>query len=240
MGSRTVMVIDNSDIQCRALSRAFSKFNTTTLIALNGTDGLTQASLNNPDVIVLDLLMPDMDGLKVCEQLKKSASTQQIPVVLFTGRTRMIDIMQGFAAGADMFIGKGLGYDRLVHYVRTILAEKGGYDVCEEKQHAEKTHQDLLKAVHGAFDGVVRAGLEASLGKEETTALIGEALQHCQPAWDPQTLCQWADTHAAVRQRMVEFNRFMSELFQLISSRVSHFTAMQLKETFEQQLALFD
>lgn len=240
MGSRIIMVIDNSDIQCRSLSRAFSKFNVITLTALSGSEGLAQASLNNPDVIVLDLVMPDMDGLKVCEQLKKSASTQQIPIILFTGRTRISDIMQGFAAGADMFIGKGLGYDRLIHYVRAILAEKGGYEVFEERQHAEKTHQELLRAVYGAFDGVVRAGLEALLGKEQTGALLREATQQCQSDWDLHALCQSAETHAAVRQRMIEFNRFMSGLFQLISSRVGHFAAIQLKETFEQQLAPFD
>jgi len=98
MVPKRVLVIDNSPLQCKELSRIFGKLGYGTIAAYSALDGFRLVSLNDPNLIVLDLLLLDMDGLEVCEQLKKNAQTQRIPLVLFTGCTRIVDIMRGFAA----------------------------------------------------------------------------------------------------------------------------------------------
>ena len=72
----------------------------------SGEEALQALSEQVPDLILLDVMMPDVSGLEVCAQLKKNPATQSIPIFMLTGRTQVQDIEEALAAGADNYISK--------------------------------------------------------------------------------------------------------------------------------------
>ncbi|MFT5164220.1 MAG: DNA-binding response OmpR family regulator [Alteromonadaceae bacterium] len=80
--------------------------------AANGKQGLALALANHYDVVILDLMMPGMDGLQVCEALRQQ-STVQLPVLMLTARDTLNDKMQGFAVGADDYLTKPFALEEL-------------------------------------------------------------------------------------------------------------------------------
>lgn len=238
--SKRILIVDNSEIQCRALTRALQRLGVTTLAVETGADGLAAASLNAPDLIILDLLLPDMDGIKVCQQLKQDASTQRIPVILFTGRTRVVDVMRGFEAGADLFIGKGLSYDNLVHCVGALLANSGDDGAGVDHEWVLKTSQTFLESLWAAFDGVVRPRLEIALGTQAAAAVLKQAAEKSSMGWKLEALRQGVSHVTAVREVVGEFNAFVAEVFRLLEEKADTINVNPVKEAFEQQLILVE
>jgi DNA-binding response OmpR family regulator len=76
------------------------------LVALDGKDGLAKAVIGLPDLILLDVSMPGLDGFAVCKQLKEDFRTQRIPVIFLSGRDGLDDKLEGFAAGGIDYITK--------------------------------------------------------------------------------------------------------------------------------------
>ncbi len=76
------------------------------IIAHNGKEGLKQAQQEKPDLIVLDVMMPEMDGLEVCKRLKSDSATRDIPILMLTARGQKEDVAQGLDIGADDYLTK--------------------------------------------------------------------------------------------------------------------------------------
>jgi two-component system alkaline phosphatase synthesis response regulator PhoP len=87
----------------------------------NSLEGIKRAREIRPDIILLDIMMPDADGYSVCNELKNDASTADIPVVFLTGKDRNDDMGRSFKAGGDMFIKKPFSCERLLEIVNIIL-----------------------------------------------------------------------------------------------------------------------
>ncbi|UCD17239.1 MAG: response regulator [Candidatus Zixiibacteriota bacterium] len=91
----------------------------------DGKKGLTQATEVKPDIILLDIMMPDLDGYSICNDLKNNPSTANIPVVFLTGKDRNDDQGRSFQAGGDMYIKKPFSCERLLEIVNIILMSTG-------------------------------------------------------------------------------------------------------------------
>lgn len=89
--------------------------------ALNGAEGLKAAKNFNPDLIILDRLMPEMDGIEACRELRDEASTQQIPIIMLTALKESSDRIEAFNAGVDDFISKPFHPDELLTRVNAKL-----------------------------------------------------------------------------------------------------------------------
>jgi len=85
------------------------------------TDGLKLAKQIKPDVILLDIMMPEIDGYGLCNDLKNDNDTAGIPVVFLTGKDRNDDMGRSFKAGGDMFIKKPFSCERLLEILNIIL-----------------------------------------------------------------------------------------------------------------------
>ena len=90
------------------------------LEAADGDDGLRLAKDENPDLIVLDLMLPRKDGFKVLEELQSMPETRDIPVVLLTAKTQGEDQLRGFQAGADEYITKPFSPTLLTNTVERV------------------------------------------------------------------------------------------------------------------------
>jgi CheY-like chemotaxis protein len=91
--------------------------------AVDGADGLTQAAAFQPDVILLDLILPDMDGYAVCRTLKADPTTRAIPVIFLTASNAIDVNRQASAAGAVACLTKPFGVNALLALVETTLKE---------------------------------------------------------------------------------------------------------------------
>jgi len=105
------------------------------LKALDGISGLEQAKKKMPELIILDLMLPEMDGKDVCRALKSNPTTQSIPVLILTAKAEEMDRVVGFELGADDYVTKPFSPRELVLRVKAILRRK------ETAQESEKVLQ---------------------------------------------------------------------------------------------------
>ena len=103
---QTVLIIDDDDAQAEVLAWRLQRQGYLTLTASVGQSGLDLARCERPDVILLDLQLPDMDGLDICEQLYENPITCSIPVIIVSGSDRHNIVKQARAAGCDFYLRK--------------------------------------------------------------------------------------------------------------------------------------
>jgi DNA-binding response OmpR family regulator len=91
------------------------------LVSYNGEDALNQARKENPDLIILDLMLPKLDGYKVCRLLKFDERYKHIPILMLTAKTQEKDKILGKETGADEYITKPFEMDYLMEKVKAYL-----------------------------------------------------------------------------------------------------------------------
>ena len=104
--SKTVLIVEDSPTQTMQLEQLLVNNGLTVLCARDGEQGLHQAQLHLPNLIVLDIELPGMDGLQLCKLLKENRHTHSIPIILFTHFTDIETTKYGFQAGAIKYIPK--------------------------------------------------------------------------------------------------------------------------------------
>mgnify|MGYP001592962183 CR=1 FL=1 len=92
-----------------------------TVLAYDGEDALDLANRDNPDLIILDLMLPGMDGLEVCKTLKKENKTAKIPIIMLTAKTQEADKIVGLELGADDYVTKPFSPRELIARVKAVL-----------------------------------------------------------------------------------------------------------------------
>lgn len=100
--------------------------------AYDGQDGLTQAQLQLPDLIVLDVMLPVMDGLEVCRRLRSSQQTKEILVLMLTAKGEETDHLVGFSVGADDYVVKPYSVKVLLERVRALIRRRDRQGVSNE------------------------------------------------------------------------------------------------------------
>jgi two-component system phosphate regulon response regulator PhoB len=97
-----------------------------TLVANNGQDGLRQAKLRSPDLVVLDLMLPLVDGLEICRRLRADPVTRNILVLMLTAKTEETDEVVGFSVGTDDYVAKPFSVKVLLERIRALLRRRDG------------------------------------------------------------------------------------------------------------------
>lgn len=106
-------------------------------VASNGTIGLSKASSERPDLILLDVMMPDMDGYQVTERLRSDPSLSHIPIVMFTAKTMVDDKVKGFESGVDDYLTKPTHPAELTAHVKAVLSRSISAPVKEAPEQAQ-------------------------------------------------------------------------------------------------------
>lgn len=84
--------------------------------------GIELAKQFKPDLVLLDIMMPNMDGYEICDELKKSSETRTVPVIFLTGKDSRDDKGKSFQVGGDMFVKKPFSCERLLEIINIVLA----------------------------------------------------------------------------------------------------------------------
>ena len=121
MPTARILVVDDQPINVQLLKRKLERGGLDVSTANNGLEALEQVRLHKPDLILLDLMMPDMDGIEVCQRLQASSETRSIPVIFVTARTTKESKLEGLAVGAVDYITKPIDLDETVARVQTQL-----------------------------------------------------------------------------------------------------------------------
>ncbi len=124
-----VLIVDDIPENLQILSNILFEKGIEISFATNGKQALETVEYNPPDLILLDISMPEMDGYEVCERLKKDPKTKEIPVIFLTARTQTDDIIKGFNIGAVDYVTKPFNASELVSRVFTHLDLKRSKDI---------------------------------------------------------------------------------------------------------------
>ena len=120
MKEKILIVEDEKDI-VKMLDYNLSKEGFKTVLAYDGEDALSEAKKELPDLIVLDLMLPGIDGLEVCKTLKKEAKTSAIPIIMLTAKTQESDKIVGLELGADDYVTKPFSPRELIARIKAVL-----------------------------------------------------------------------------------------------------------------------
>ncbi|TRZ48727.1 DNA-binding response regulator [bacterium] len=175
-----ILVVDDEKDLTALVSLHMKMAGFEVLTANNGEKALDLSREEKPDLIILDLMLPKIDGWQVCEQLRQDAVTKDIPVIMLTARTQIEDKLKGFEAGADDYVTKPFSPRELVARVKRVLARAEAEPSLPKRFIKGKTEINL-------DDFKVRvSGKEVGLTEKESAilkALVarkGELLTHEQ------------------------------------------------------------
>lgn len=121
MDSKSILVIEDDDIVSQTIEHCLRRENFRVILARNGIEGLQLVHRHLPDLVVLDIIMPGMDGLTVCREMRADPQVSDIPVLILTARAKDEDKVKGFLAGADDYLSKPFNIEEFTLRVRAIL-----------------------------------------------------------------------------------------------------------------------
>jgi DNA-binding response OmpR family regulator len=116
-----ILVVDDEQAVADMVGRALRQDGHTARVATSPLDALEMAQRDRPDLIILDVIMPGMNGLEVCRRLRNNKDLADVPVVFLTARDQVEHLVQGFEAGADDYISKPFDLRELLMRVRAVL-----------------------------------------------------------------------------------------------------------------------
>jgi len=121
MAKDKVLIIDDEEHIVELIKYNLESNGYDTVVAYNGMDGIEIAKVEKPSLIILDLMLPIMDGLEVCKNLRKSETTRPIPIIMLTAKSEEIDKILGLELGADDYITKPFSVRELVARIKAVL-----------------------------------------------------------------------------------------------------------------------
>jgi CheY-like chemotaxis protein/MinD-like ATPase involved in chromosome partitioning or flagellar assembly len=156
-----VLLIDDETEATKIFSRFLETAGIDTETAASGQKGLQKAFASRPDVVILDIMMPDMTGYEVCRRLRQDPRTTRTPILMLTARGQMVDQQMSFRVGADAYMAKPVRRSELVEAVEELLQDKSG-------DQAPLGHQTLvLRLREDAGATFLATNLALALAKEE-------------------------------------------------------------------------
>jgi two-component system, OmpR family, alkaline phosphatase synthesis response regulator PhoP len=158
MPSSKILVVDDEEDILELLRFNLSREGFQVLCAASGEEALEKVTREMPDLILLDLMLPGMDGLEVARAVKNQAPTKDIPIVMLTAKGEEADIVKGLEIGADDYITKPFSRKVLTARIKAVLRRKGA---------APKNEEGLL-AIH---DFVIHTGRREVLVKGKPVQL---------------------------------------------------------------------
>ena len=163
MGKKSkILVVDDEDRNLRLMEAILLPQGYDVILAADGEETLTKAQEIHPDVILLDVMMPGLDGFEVAKRLKDNAQTQIIPIVMVTALKEVEDRIRALEAGADDFLSKPVDKTELKTRVQTLVKVKAYNDHMRNYQKELKTEVNKkTKALKKAIEKVKSASLEA-------------------------------------------------------------------------------
>ena len=178
-----VLVIDDEESIVDLIKLGLKYEGFEVVAANDGEDGIAAAQRTNPSFIILDWMLPDMDGLEVCRRLRSNPTTHDIPILLLTAKGEVGSRVEGLNTGADDYLTKPFSFEELVARIRAILRRLNYGASVENAQVLTVGDLELNMTTHE----VTRAGRQIDLTVTEYN-LLHLFMSHVGQALDRQTI----------------------------------------------------
>ena len=143
-----LLIVDDDNTNLQVIGSFLYNKNYKIILAKSGKDALKSVENNHPDLILLDIMMPGMNGYEVCEKLKANNQTKDIPIIFLTAKTETKDIIKGFNTGGVDYITKPFIKEELLARIKTHISLKISQDLLKEQaKKLEKANKIILESV---------------------------------------------------------------------------------------------
>ncbi|MFC1671882.1 response regulator transcription factor [Planctomycetota bacterium] len=159
MEENTILIIEDEPELAAALKLRLEKAGYGVSVASDGEEGLARAEQDIPSLIVLDVLLPGVDGYEVCRRLKSDKRYSDIPIVMLTVRFQEEDAAKGYRVGADEYVTKPFEWDYLLAKVKKFVGARATVLICDDEP-------DIVKALQVRFESEGYDVITASNGDE--------------------------------------------------------------------------
>jgi pilus assembly protein CpaE len=129
--AKRILVVDDEIESVKLIGLMLQRRGYEIIAARSGSQALEKAQTENPDLVILDIMMPDMDGYEVCRQLRVDPATADLPIIMFTAKTMVDDKVAGFQAGADDYLTKPVHPEELASRIEAVLLRSARRQVVE-------------------------------------------------------------------------------------------------------------
>lgn len=177
-----ILIIDDSKLIAHLAKNILSKRGHEVLLAGDGKTGLDIAKDNKPDLILLDLILPGIDGYEVCRRIKNNSTTADIPIIMLTSKAEHADKVQGLEMGASDYVTKPFDEGELIARVNTHLRIKVLHESLQEKnrQLFEMANRDGLTGLynHRYFQETLFNDFQRAIRYKESLSCIMFDIDH--------------------------------------------------------------
>jgi CheY-like chemotaxis protein len=171
--AKKILIIDDDLDTLRLVGAMLQRQGYQIAVASSGEQGLVQAANESPDLVLVDVMMPEMDGYEVTRRLRSDPQTADIPILMFTAKTQLDDKITGFESGADDYLTKPTHPAELQAHVKALLARSSRWKAGPKVAEAKPTFIIGVLAARGGH-GVTT--LAANLAKSLMTAALEEVI----------------------------------------------------------------
>ena len=143
-----ILIVDDAVDTVELLKKRLRFEGYDTAEAYDGEEGLKLVAEYNPDLIILDVLMPKLDGYEVCQRLKSDENTKYIPILMLTAKDEVEDKVKGLDIGADHYLAKPFDYKEVSARVRSLVATKAAREKLVEEEKSEALKRMMEEVEH--------------------------------------------------------------------------------------------
>ncbi len=204
-----VLIIDDDVQSLRLVGLMLERQGFKIAVANNGTQGLRAVRTEQPDIILLDVMMPDMDGYEVARRLRKSPETASIPILMFTARSQVEDKITGYEAGVDDYLTKPIHPAELMAHLKSLLSRQ---KVRSGNTGALKMDKGTMIGVLGAKGGLgvstIALNLAIAFQQKRKSEVIAAEMHNGQGSWSTELAYNENDGLSnLLRQKTMDLNQ---------------------------------
>ncbi len=163
--SPTILIVDDNSNNVKIIALTLRAFNYKLVIATNGQSAIDMVEKTRPDLVLMDVMMPGMDGYETCEKIKSNKENENIPVIFLTALSEKSNIIRGFEVGGVDYITKPFNKEELISRVKTHLELKFTRDELQKNTN----YLQSLNAVKDRMFSVIGHDLRSPLGSVKMT-----------------------------------------------------------------------
>lgn len=170
--SAKILIVDDEPNLLRLMGYALQAEGYDILVAKNGEEALNKLQVEEVDLVILDVMMPDMSGIDVCKRLRSSSKAATLPIIMLSARAQVTDKIKGLEAGADEYLTKPIDREEMVARVKALLKRT------KRLQEAQPLKQGKVLGFIGAKGGVgtttVALNVAAALVRQKQSVIAVE------------------------------------------------------------------
>ena len=131
MDNKKILIVDDDENICELLRLYLEKDSFSTIVANDGEQALKCVSIHNPDLILLDIMLPVLDGWQVCREIRKNSN---VPIIMLTAKGETFDKVLGLELGADDYVTKPFDSKEVVARIKAVLRRMGDSDKSDDSR----------------------------------------------------------------------------------------------------------